>query len=56
MFKLSFKTENSAFDEGFKKEEITRILNKVICQIEENVICNKIIDINGNKIGEWEIE
>jgi hypothetical protein len=59
MFKLSFNTENDAFQDGNKEEEIKRILQKVIKQVEEipttQSYDNYIYDINSNKIGQWEL-
>lgn len=56
MFNLKFKTGNDAFSNGNKENEIARILNKVITQVDNGDDEGKIIDINGNKIGEWSID
>ncbi len=59
MFKLKFNTESAAFLGDDKEYEIKRILQKVIKQVEEIPITqaydNYIFDINGNKIGQWEL-
>ena len=62
MFHLSFITNNAAFmnpqsgeeDEIYEAQETERILNKLIRQISHDGLrSGSIIDINGNKIGEW---
>jgi len=47
--------ENDVFQDGNKKDEIRRILSKVSAQIHNDSEGNYIFDINGNKIGKWEI-
>jgi len=56
MFKLKFKTNNAAFVEesgGDKKYETIRILKEVIKKLENDWDEGKVLDINGNVIGEW---
>ncbi len=61
MFKLEMKTGNAAFcnpDTGNKDRfwegiEINRILEEIQTKIEEGYIFDRIMDINGNKIGQW---
>jgi len=56
MFKLKFKTGNAAFSEdcgGDKKYETIRILKEVIKKLENDYDEGSVMDINGNKIGEW---
>lgn len=61
MFKLEMKTGNAAFcnpdtgdeDEFWEVVEINRILKEVQTKIEDGYTCGIIMDINGNKIGQW---
>ena len=52
MFTLSIKTENDAFTND-ESHEITRILKEVASQVENGKECGVLIDINGNKVGNW---
>lgn len=63
MFKLTINTGNTAFhdeyndDKAYDKyceaEEISRILKEVIDKLEYGCESGVLIDINGNKVGEW---
>lgn len=62
--KIQFSTEGAAFkdeyaDEAinsiYRDQEIIRILQKIEKQIEDGYTYGSIIDINGNKIGTWEL-
>ena len=55
MFTLSIKTENYAFNAFTNDEshEIARILKDLARQVENGKECGVIIDINGNKVGNW---
>jgi len=57
MFKLSFKTDNSAFteDEYGLNHETARILTEVARQIEQGNDTGNCRDDNGNKVGEWSL-
>ncbi len=58
MFKLEFSTDNAAFgeDQFSRDTEITRIIDNIVNEIELwNKTSGPVIDINGNKVGEWEI-
>lgn len=52
--KIEFSTGNAAFDE-YGDYEVKRILAKIIEQVENGYEDGVIMDINGNKIGEWEL-
>jgi len=55
-FKLSFNMTTAAFDRDREVEqEIKRILLEVAQKVERGVTRTIIRDINGNKIGGWEI-
>ena len=71
MFKIEFKTSGAAFKPYDESEEnsdffnqscganeICRILDKIIDDLSDEPIktYGSIIDINGNKVGEWKWE
>ena len=52
MFKLSFKTDNAAFEQG--ASEIARILRRIAEDIEQRErFEGSVRDINGNRIGQF---
>ena len=61
MFNLKFTTGNAAFrdpyngkeDEFFERLECVRILKKITKAVEDGETHGSIMDINGNKVGEW---
>ena len=54
MFKLSLNTSNVAFID-YGTEEVKRILLEVAEKVQNGITEGKIIDINGNRIGKWEL-
>ena len=52
---IQFDIDNAAFDSGNREQEIARILCKIARQIESGVTSGKVIDINGNTIGSFEV-
>ena len=64
MFNLKFTTGNAAFkdpydgaeDKLFERIECVRILNRIVREVADGETHGSIIDINGNKIGEWSNE
>ena len=56
MFKMKFKTGGAAFEEPYKEMEISRILEDISTKVNCGYSSGKIMDINGNCIGEWELE
>lgn len=54
MFKIEFSTENAAFDE-YGDAEVSRILEEIAHKVRCGYDHGTIIDINGNKIGFWEM-
>lgn len=55
MFKLTFKTDNAAFDEP--ATEAGRILREIARKIEYGeAFGGAVQDINGNRIGNWVFE
>lgn len=63
MFKLEFTTSNAAFNDPFtgeenkadKANETVRIINRISKEISIGKTSGVVMDINGNKIGEWEL-
>ena len=48
--------EYSAFSNGYESRfEISRILKEIAGKIEDGVRSGVCMDINGNKIGTWEV-
>lgn len=55
MMKIEFETTNSAFDD-YGDREIIRILATIAEKVERGVEEDIILDIDGNKIGKWELK
>jgi len=55
MFRCKIETKNDAFQHGDKTMEVIRILKEVISQLERGVDSSTIHDINGGKVGSWNI-
>jgi hypothetical protein len=62
--KIQFSTSGAAFydeyedyltNESIKEQEVIRILKNIIDDIKLGCDCGSIMDINGNKIGEWSL-
>ena len=61
--KIEFSTDNDIFknpvtgedDHFYCKQECIRILEKIKEQVFEGKDLGQILDINGNKIGEWSL-
>ena len=61
--KIKFKTSSNAFrdpytgeeDDYYKANECMRIMQDILDKIKRGCEYGPIMDINGNKIGEWEI-
>ena len=52
--KIEFKTSNAAFDE-YGDAEVARILEEIVHKVSSGYDHGVIIDINGNKVGVWEM-
>jgi len=50
--KLEFETDNAAFD-GYRADEVSRILREIAERVEAGIEADDIRDINGNKIGQY---
>lgn len=62
--KINFITSGAAFQDEYADEEtnklyirteVARILKKITAEIEQGEMYGSIMDINGNKVGKWEI-
>ena len=54
MMKIEFETTNSAFDD-YGDREIIRILAVIAEKVQRGMNEDIVVDIDGNKIGEWEL-
>ena len=52
--KIEFTTSNAAFDE-YGDYEVARILEDIAEKVKAGRSGGVIMDINGNRIGEWEL-
>lgn len=52
--KIQFNTGNAAF-EMYGDQEVRRILEEIASKVEHGYDHGSIMDINGNKIGTWEL-
>lgn len=63
MLKIEFKTGNAAFndpytgepDDIYLRHESVRILEEVVTKIGNGYTEGSCIDLNGNKVGSWEL-
>lgn len=56
MFRIEFKTDNAAFDDGNRAQEIARILrDEIAFQVRHGALGGIVRDINGNRVGQWSI-
>ena len=53
-FKVSFNTDNAAFQDGSLEFETTKILTRIITEVNNQGVFGFIKDSNGNSIGKWE--
>ena len=59
-FKITFNTENAAFDDDLQDEgqdnstaEVNRILGVIQHEVYSDRTSGIIVDCNGNTVGEW---
>ena len=52
--KIEFETSNAAFDE-YGTYEVIRILDEIGRKLDNGYDHGVIMDINGNKVGEWSL-
>lgn len=55
MFTLAIKTGNAAYDDGNCEYELIRNLKEIIKKLEYGYDSGSVMDINGNKVGSWEL-
>ena len=63
MFKMEIKTGGAAFRDPFTGEEdevngkaqVRGILARVMYELEQGASHGTVMDINGNKVGEWSL-
>ena len=53
-FKLEFKMDNAIFDDK-PKMEAARLLHEIGSLIYQGATNGRVIELNGNTIGKWEI-
>lgn len=51
---IKFNTSGQAF-EDFGDKEVERILENIIKKVKQGYVESKILDYNGNIIGEWQL-
>ena len=64
MLKIEFKTGGAAFNDPYtgepnglyERNECIRILNGIIEKLENDYSEGSCMDINGNKVGTWELK
>ena len=54
MFKIEFETDNAVFHNS-GATETARILRTIAKRIEEGNLDGKVMDLNGNSIGHYEL-
>jgi hypothetical protein len=55
MFRMNIGTDNAAFTDGNRNNEIARILRDVASQIAAGKDFGSTVDINGNSVGQFNI-
>ena len=58
-FTMQFNCDNAAFydqDEDFDSSEVVRILTDVRRKVASGEVTGNIRDINGNRVGSWELD
>ena len=53
MFRLEFDTDNAAFRDGLAVGAIVRILQTTKEKVVLGQTSGKVVDVNGNTIGDW---
>lgn len=55
MLNVWVATRGDAFAEGHREREVTRLLRKVADRIEAGEREGKLLDLNGNRCGDWSL-
>jgi hypothetical protein len=55
--KISIKTDNAAFGDtdSVRAEEVARLLREIAEDLDNGEVCGPVIDLNGNKVGTWDL-
>jgi hypothetical protein len=53
--KIQFSTDNAAFEDNGREEEIARILRRIADKIESGAVAGTARDSNGNRVGTFEV-
>jgi hypothetical protein len=56
MFKIEIETGNAAFEDDNRNYELARILRQIAERLESGEDAGRVLDINGNKVGSFEME
>jgi hypothetical protein len=61
MLTIEISTDNDAFYDDTvtrhnRTHELRRCLNRIIAALETGTTDGRIMDINGNKVGHWEVD
>lgn len=54
MFTLTIKTENEAFGDS-PAHEVARILRQIANRLEDGTDSAKVMDVNGNSVGHFDL-
>ena len=55
MMNVSFTTGNSAFCGGNGTYEVARLLRQIADRVEIGYQDGSVVDLNGNRVGEWSL-
>lgn len=55
--KITINTANAAFGDtdSSRAEEVARLLREIAADLDNGDVCGGIFDINGNKVGTWDL-
>lgn len=58
MLTVKIETDNEAFEDGARGPELARILRKIAARVDDLGSLadgGKVMDVNGNSVGHWEV-
>ena len=53
---IHIETDNAAFDDGYERPEVARILRDIADKIEQHLNPEVIRDVNGNRCGYIDVD
>jgi hypothetical protein len=55
--KVIINTANAAFgdSDSSRAEEVARLLREIAEDLDNGEVCGPVIDLNGNKVGTWDL-